>query len=979
VARAGYSAGDGSHYFEIPQSGIQSALLSLSSTQGNTGIAGVDHLDVLNGEVGPSTLTSTGTIDFSDPNLNDTHSIQSVTYTGGGTELGTLALVRTTDTTGTGTGGQFVWTYTADPATVKAALDGTASHSKVETFDVVISDGHDGGTVTQQVSVTLTEPTVTVTVLTPDGLDFHTHNALKEMGAGINQSGIQSGGSSTSFTVLDSADDRKFVIDGNSFTYSDGAVTGGTVTAFHEFKADGTTALADFTGLSVNAATWMSAVQQDAHGDKTAAEALTSAYAYNFIGGPGADNFGSAGQADTLSGTGKDFFDGGGAPAGSHDTLTGGAGSTFVFAQGYGALTITNFDQASGAFTRSDGDHIELDGFTGNPTVTYVNGNTVADYGHGDILTLLNVNPADINDSDFIKNGGNGNGNNQPAIGGANNAITYIGTPVLLDPSVAVTDATATVTSVNVWISSGYQVGDELTINGATHGDITNSHGTISYNFDSTNVDPNQHGIYLYASTGSPTLSDFDAALHLIQFSTMASDPTAGGTDTSRTVTWAAHDSADAYSPTATTTVALNIVPLLNSMTLTVGEGGTTVLSNADFSVTDPGHTSFTYSLHDNVAGGQFEVFNGHNWVSAPTGGFTTEQIAAGHVEFVQDGTATTPSFSIHVSDGSNASPDIAPTVHFTNTPVITVSGLNGDHNAVEGQQLTAAVTEPNASGITYTWTVGGTAVQGDTGNTYTPTEADDGKAISVSASFTNGGGDHETGSASAGVVAEAPTSHPAPLIVTDDFHIVKDDRTTTITGLHVFDTDPAASTETFTITAATGATGSHVTPLTDSGSLTHINDDLATGVTYNPGSPQPAADKVAVTVTDGFGGTDTVNFVFNQGGSGPGITLTGTAGKDVIFATGNSDILTGGGGQDQFVFKPTSGDDAVQHTITDFVVGLDKIDLRLFHNITPRDGVSETQSGNDTLVTLDSHDTLLLKNVIATNLHANDFLIAPT
>ena len=152
-ARVGYSAGDGVHYFELAQSGNQSALLDLANTDGNTGIAGVDHLVVRNGEVG---LTSTGTIDFSDPDLTDTHSIQSVTYTGAGTELGTLSLVKVADTTGTGNGGQFAWTYTADPAAVRNALDGTDSHSKVETFDVVIGDGH-GGTMTQTVSVTLAE------------------------------------------------------------------------------------------------------------------------------------------------------------------------------------------------------------------------------------------------------------------------------------------------------------------------------------------------------------------------------------------------------------------------------------------------------------------------------------------------------------------------------------------------------------------------------------------------------------------------------------------------------------------------------------------------------------------------------------------------------------------------------------------------------------------------------------------------------
>ncbi|WP_027580083.1 nidogen-like domain-containing protein [Bradyrhizobium sp. Ai1a-2] len=149
-ARAGYSAGDGTHYYELPQSGNQDALLTLPTTDGNTGIDGVDQFEVHNGEVG---LSATGTINFADPDLNDVHTATS-TYTGNGTALGTLTLVKQSDIGGVG--GQFVWTYTADPAAVRQALDGLPGHSKVETFNVVISDGH-GGTLTQTVSVTLNE------------------------------------------------------------------------------------------------------------------------------------------------------------------------------------------------------------------------------------------------------------------------------------------------------------------------------------------------------------------------------------------------------------------------------------------------------------------------------------------------------------------------------------------------------------------------------------------------------------------------------------------------------------------------------------------------------------------------------------------------------------------------------------------------------------------------------------------------------
>jgi hypothetical protein len=252
-------------------------------------------------------------------------------------------------------------------------------------------------------------PTVTIDVLSPDGLDFH--HLLAEMGAGT----IQSGGSSTSFTIVNAADDVRFVFDGSNFTYCSGesgiAVTGGTLTSFHEFTNDATPApLADFTGLSVDPDIGIAAVQLAAAGNFIVIDALISTVAYNFIGGSGPDTFTSAGKADTLSGTGVDVFDGGGAPSGSHDTLTGGAGSTFVFARGYGALTITNFDQANGAFNPTEGDQIQLKGLAAPPAqnVSFADGNAMLDFGHGDVVTLLNVTQAEyqaLGGSEFSSGG----------------------------------------------------------------------------------------------------------------------------------------------------------------------------------------------------------------------------------------------------------------------------------------------------------------------------------------------------------------------------------------------------------------------------------------------------------------------------------------------------------------------------------------------------------------------------------------------
>jgi hypothetical protein len=227
---------------------------------------------------------------------------------------------------------------------------------------------------------------------------------------------------------------------------------------------------------------------------------------------------------------------------------------------------------------------------------------------------------------------------------------------------------------------------------------------------------------------------------------------------------------------------------------------------------------------------------------------------------------------------------------------------------------------------------------------------------------------------------ADIVWSHQTPVIETDQLSIAQNpDGTATISGLQVSDSDPAASTETFTVAATSDASGSSVTtPLAGSALLADLNTALNNGVTYNPGTISPATDKVALTVTDSFGATDTENFIFSGPAAGPNVALRGTSGNDVIFATGHQDILTGGGGADQFVFAPTSETAAVEHTITDFVAGLDKIDIRQFGNIGSLANLTEAQQGNDTLLTLDSHDSVLLKNVTAANLHASDFIISP-
>ncbi|MCX7317958.1 MAG: FecR domain-containing protein [Hyphomicrobiales bacterium] len=221
-----------------------------------------------------------------------------------------------------------------------------------------------------------------------------------------------------------------------------------------------------------------------------------------------------------------------------------------------------------------------------------------------------------------------------------------------------------------------------------------------------------------------------------------------------------------------------------------------------------------------------------------------------------------------------------------------------------------------------------------------------------------------------------------APQIETDQIQIHQTSNatsvTTTISGLSMFDTD-AGRRETFSFKV--NADGQTID--SGSGRLSTVDGELGHGFTYTQNHPTATSvGKVAVTVTDSYGASDTVNVIFstsNAATSAP-VTLTGTAGKDVILASSHNDTLSGGAAADQFVFKTPSGQDV----ITDFTPGQDKIELdfappgnNAFQNWL---ACHATQQGADTLITFGTNDSLLLKHVALSDLHTSDFIVgSPT
>jgi hypothetical protein len=350
AARAGYSAGDGVHSFQLPESGNQAELLALPTALGNTGIAGVDAFAVRNGTVAPTSLTATGKIDFSDPDLSDTHTASS-TYTGGGTELGTLSLTKAADTTGTGTGGEFDWTYTVDFKTARTALDSTIAHIKVETFNVVISDGH-GGTLSQTVSLTLAE-----TNTDPAGV----------AGSAINLGLTQVAGAGEAVTITGMP--ANWTMDGATYN-ADGSWTAQT----NDFSTLTITPDINFVG-----AVALNVIESWTNPDGGASSILVSdnveAYA------PGSPIFAVAGD----------------------DHLTGsGSGDLFVFAQPIGNDVIYNYNAASDKIDLVSFDNIaSFSDLQGN-IVDDANGNAVITIGSNETITVNGVHAASLTANDFV-------------------------------------------------------------------------------------------------------------------------------------------------------------------------------------------------------------------------------------------------------------------------------------------------------------------------------------------------------------------------------------------------------------------------------------------------------------------------------------------------------------------------------------------------------------------------------------------------
>ena len=109
--------------------------------------------------------------------------------------------------------------------------------------------------------------------------------------------------------------------------------------------------------------------------------------------------------------------------------------------------------------------------------------------------------------------------------------------------------------------------------------------------------------------------------------------------------------------------------------------------------------------------------------------------------------------------------------------------------------------------------------------------------------------------------------------------------------------------------------------------------------------------------------------------GSSADDAITGGSDADLVLGRGGADTLTGGAGDDTFIFAAGFGHD----TITDFSAGSATDDIIEFYNVTGLTTYAEVlantaDDGTDTTITLDVDNSIVLQNVLVSELSTDDF-----
>jgi hypothetical protein len=307
------------------------------------------------------------------------------------------------------------------------------------------------------------------------------------------------------------------------------------------------------------------------------------------------------------------------------------------------------------------------------------------------------------------------------------------GSPVTLDGALTVGDpASTTLDGASVSITTGFTSGDEL--------NFTNQAG-ITGSYDAV------HGVLTL--TGTSSVANYQTALDSITYSFSPSngDPTGGGGDTSRTITWTASD-INATSIAVTSTLdTVHVAPVVTAGgTATFDGGGSPVALDGTATVSDVDSsgnlTGATVSISSNFLSGDELNFTNQNGITGSYDAVHGTLTLTGTSSVANYQTALdsiTYSFSPSNGDPTGGGGDTSRTISWT---VKDGSTSNGTSNTATSTLDTVHVAPMVTAGGTATFDGGGSAVTLDSALSLSDPDSSgqlSGATVSISSNFLSG------------------------------------------------------------------------------------------------------------------------------------------------------------------------------------------------------------------------------------------------
>ena len=478
-----------------------------------------------------------------------------------------------------------------------------------------------------------------------------------------------------------------------------------------------------------------------------------------------------------------------------------------------------------------------------------------------------------------------------PTLGGTSGIVANFiqqGSPVVLDSAVTLTDSdSTTLASATVTITGGFLPGDTLAaVTAGTAITALYSGGTLTL-------------------SGTDTLAHYQQVLHSLTYASTATDPTSGGSDFSRTITWQFNDGRDTnnLSNIGTTTVDTHVRPVVTAGTAaTFATGGGAVQIEPGLGVADADTNPIvtgTVAVSGGLLSGDVLAFNDTTDSESFGDGATISasfNTATGTLAFSESGSQASAAdwqqaLRSVTFDNAGTNPTSSG-VDPTRTLTWTLNTGNPDQTSVAVSSTIDLLPAPVISGIVSGQaTTDEAAIDPFSGVTITDPNAGQTETVAITLSdpadgtLSNlGGGTFNNGTYVVSGSAAQVTAAVDGLVFTPTAHqVVPGDTVTTGFTVAVVDSAHAASSDSSTSVVATA--------VNDPPTITHTID--LTGVP----NEDPASPFGVLTVSDpDVGHVDTLTVTLSDPAEGALSNLSGgsfDAATGIYTVTGSAAELT--------------------------------------------------------------------------------------